>query len=691
MPVVAAADGDWMPIVGKLPTIGTVVLYYTLNMGGEVEMSDKPANRIFALDIGTRTVVGVLALGGIDRDMLEIIDMEVMEHKGRSMFDGQIHDIGQVALLVKQVKEKLETRNNCSLEHVSVAAAGRALITHRARVTENVEGWQPADSTFINSLELKAMQSSQQQIQNTYRDNSQYYCVGYSVVAYYLDGIPIKSLEGHRGNEMGVEIISTFLPRSVVDSLYMVMERAGLEVINLTLEPIAAIAIAIPDNLRMLNLAMVDIGAGTSDIAIARGGTISAYSMVSVAGDEVTESIAQNFLVDFQTAERVKTQICSGGEVIACKDIMGSQIEINREELFASIMPAVGRLADEITHSILEYNQGPPKALFCVGGGSLVPGLKESLSSRLGIPIDRVGIKGLEESGQLKISAPGFSGPEYITPAGIALTGYKATGDYFISVTVNGKDLRLLNTKKTTISDALLYIDYAPRKLIPSRGEGIRFYLNGEVREAKGKPGAAAVIRLNGQEAGLDSVLENGSVVEVQEATAGGKARPTVAEIIQEESCQIILEDKRIALPVKWTLNGEQASTDEFINEGDNLEIIRIRTLGEFIDTCGLPREGYTYSVNGRKASFEHILNDGDNVVPLEKGPDKTITIVVNDRELKLPYRDKPYIFVDLFNFMDFDIDRAKGKIDLAINGKRAGYTDMVKDGDDVQIHWSRV
>ena len=84
-------------------------------------------NTIFALDIGTRTVVGVLARGSADRDLLEIIDMEVMEHSDRSMFDGQIHDIPKVTEVVRQVKTSLETRNNCRLQHVSVAAAGRGL------------------------------------------------------------------------------------------------------------------------------------------------------------------------------------------------------------------------------------------------------------------------------------------------------------------------------------------------------------------------------------------------------------------------------------------------------------------------------------------------------------------------------------------------------------------------------------
>src|SRR5690606_22252797 len=98
--------------------------------------------------------------------------------------------------------------------------------------------------------------------------------------------------------------IATFLPEMVVESLYTVMERAGIEVTYLTLEPIAALNVAIPSELRLLNLALADIGAGTSDIAVTKSGTVIAYDMVPIAGDEVTEAIAHNFLVDFNTAER---------------------------------------------------------------------------------------------------------------------------------------------------------------------------------------------------------------------------------------------------------------------------------------------------------------------------------------------------------------------------------------------------
>ena len=67
----------------------------------------------------------------------------------------------------------------------------------------------------------------------------------------------------------------------------------------MTLEPIAAINVAIPEKFRLLNIALVDVGAGTSDICITKEGTIVAYGMIPMAGDAVTDVIVQAHLVDF--------------------------------------------------------------------------------------------------------------------------------------------------------------------------------------------------------------------------------------------------------------------------------------------------------------------------------------------------------------------------------------------------------
>jgi len=85
-----------------------------------------------------------------------------------------------------------------------------------------------------------------------------------------LDNYPIKNLEGHKGRTAVTKIIAAFLPSSVLISLYAVTSRCRLEVDNLTLEPIAAIHAVVPDDVRFLNIALVDIGGGTSDIAVSK-------------------------------------------------------------------------------------------------------------------------------------------------------------------------------------------------------------------------------------------------------------------------------------------------------------------------------------------------------------------------------------------------------------------------------------
>src|SRR5699024_9181270 len=110
----------------------------------------------------------------------------------------------------------------------------------------------------------------------------------------------IGSLIDQSGKEAGVEIITTFLPKVVIESLLAALERADLNMKALTLEPIAAIHVLVPQSIRRLNVALIDIGAYMNDISFSSEVTLTAYIMVSVAGDEFTEAISDAYLLDFK-------------------------------------------------------------------------------------------------------------------------------------------------------------------------------------------------------------------------------------------------------------------------------------------------------------------------------------------------------------------------------------------------------
>ena len=184
--------------------------------------SSMPDDVIFALDIGTRTIIGVVGVQKDERFFVQAAEMIV--HESRAMLDGQIHDIAKVAQGASKVKNALERKVGFKLTRVSIAAAGRILKTCQIKVERDVEEGKEIDQQFVSALEMEGIQKAQSEIENSLppSEKDQYYCVGYSVVTYYLNNYVISTLAGHKGHKAGVEILATFLPQTVVDSLYTV-------------------------------------------------------------------------------------------------------------------------------------------------------------------------------------------------------------------------------------------------------------------------------------------------------------------------------------------------------------------------------------------------------------------------------------------------------------------------------------
>ena len=258
-----------------------------------MEQTRYPKHMVFGLDIGTRSIVGTVGYRENDHNFT-VAAICVKEHDTRAMLDGQIHDIGKVSESIAFIKKELEKELDVTLTDVCIAAAGRVLKTITVRADYEFQTETSVTDVHIHSLDLLAVEKAYDDIRaEMQNENIDFYCVAYTPVHYYLNDYPILKLEDHKANKISVELLATFLPEEVIDGLYSAVEKAGLQVANLTLEPIAAINVAIPEKFRMLNIALVDVGAGTSDISITKDGSIIAYGMIPYAGDELTEAIMQ--------------------------------------------------------------------------------------------------------------------------------------------------------------------------------------------------------------------------------------------------------------------------------------------------------------------------------------------------------------------------------------------------------------
>lgn len=653
---------------------------------------------VFALDIGTRSIVGLL--GSIDEENRIIVHYSAMEfHRERVMYDGQIHDIDGVAKIVKSVKDNLQQQSGLKLEEVAIAAAGRSLKTYNTIIDKEVDSNREIDKHLINTLEIEGLQRAQNQIKAEDSENKDYFCVGHTVVNYYLNDSLITNPIGHRGEKLKAEIIATFLPQIVVDGLHSVMARVGLEISFMTLEPIAAIEVAVPQNVRLLNIALVDIGAGTSDIAITKDGTIIGYAMTSTAGDEITEAIAKRYLMDFDSAERLK---CNLNKESAQRftDILGIESESTTEEILESIRQSIDIIGKEIAEGIISQNTKSPSAVFLIGGGSQIPLLPEIIAGYLDIPKERVALRGIDTIQNLVHDNSILIGPEGITPVGILVKAIRNRMTDFITIKVNEKQLKLFQSKKLKVSDALVIIGFNPRDLIPKNGQPIAVTINGEKRVFYGEYGEPAKIIVNGQLGSLETVIKDGDNITIEPAIAGKEGQYLVEDIVKGKD-GFSLNGQFIDFAYNIKVNGKEPKEGQFLVNGDTIEYEKMDNVEKVCDFKNIDTSLYDFYINGTLVDKNSKIYCDDRIVYISKkdkaaevsindGYKEHITINYNGDTISIPQVKEDICFIDIFNFIDFDRTKALGKLILKHNGRYANFTDKLCDGDYVEIYWER-
>ena len=573
-------------------------------------------DNVFGLDIGTRNVVGTVGYR-TENDEFVVIAQYIKEHETRAMLDGQIHDIGRVGRTIDFVKRELETQIGEPLSEVCIAAAGRVLKTVTTHVEYEYGEETVVEGEDIHTLHLLGVEHAQEILKGNNDTKYKFYCVGYSIVKYYLNDELFISLEGHKATKIGCDIIVTFLPEDVVDGLYSAVGQAGLTVANMTLEPIAAINVAIPESYRMLNIALVDVGAGTSDISITREGSIIAYGMIPYAGDELTEVIVQHYLVDFKTAEKIKLASTVQDEV-TYEDIMSIEHTIPSSEVWEVVAPVVEKITSEVAYKIKELNGDKSvSACFVVGGGVKVHGFTEKLAEFLDIQQERVALRGEEVLREVTFLQDDIEkDPLLVTPIGICLNYYEQRNN-FIMVRFNGERLKLYDNNHLTIVDAALTAGFPKEQLFPRRGTPINFTVNGATRIARGEAGEPAIVTMNDKPANINTPLEPNAEITITPSTSGDAAVYTVGQLEEYTTSVIsfIVNGLTVTCPKFVQVNGSLEPASYEIREGDVIETRNFYTVSQVAEFMDLHVDfSHDLFVNNREATPETLVYENFSI-----------------------------------------------------------------------------
>jgi cell division protein FtsA len=709
-------------------------------LGGEQCMQED----IFVLDIGTRSVIALLAR--LEKGDLSVSHMLFKEHKSRAMLDGQIHHVDQVTEVIDELVQEMKRISGQDIKKVAAAAAGRALTTVKGIARTKYTSGAVISREELMSLELLAVQEAQLALPKQHSDkiplSQQYYCVGYSVVRECLDGIRLGTILGQKGQDAEVEVVATFLPRIVVESLQVAVQQAGLELCSITLEPIAVANLVLSQSMRRLNLVLVDVGAGTADIAVCGGDSISAFGMVPMAGDEITETISDHYLLDFIKAEEVKRQL-ETCEKVQTVDVLGIEQYLQSSEVKSIIEPTVEGLAAAIAKEILVLNNKPPQAVLLVGGGSLTPSLPQTLAGMLEVPENRIVVQQAGKLQQVHNLLDEFQGPSFITVLGIAYTFLTSPTMGFITVNINGEAVKLLQLAQNTVAEALIAGGHSLRDIYGRPGLAITCEINDQLYTLPGKSGKPGHIILNGKEAEFGEKVNDNDIIEFLPGVAGEDGQGTFGDILKDSEFTCIVNNKKVTINPLIMLGDEHLSLHDQIKDGSKIKVCTNQTIQDILAKADihesqekiwinqreiLLQDLATIKKNGHKATVEEMVNAGDRIkfeLPdLTVGdilPDEvshTFEVFVNGKRVVLRsnqiwVNDEPAdfetlvksgdkieyvlaqrafrpILIDVFKEIEFSSQPpiGKSKLLLMVNNEEKEYTYELQRGDKIQFTW---
>ncbi len=385
-----------------------------------VQSVDDDMNReiIVGLDIGTTKICVIVASPDRDGNAVDILGVGMAESSGLNR--GVVVNIEKTVRCIQTAVERAELSSGVSIRDVVVGIAGDHIESFQTRNIVAISN----TSSEITAADVRRLVEDAHNIAIP-SDRRIIHIFPQDFVIDGQDGItdPV-GMSGVR-MEANVHVVTGLV--TAIQNIYRCVERAGLRVQDLVLEPIASSHAVLDQEEKEVGVALVDIGGGTTDIAIFEEGVIRHTAMFGIAGNKVTDDVKKGLGVIQNQAEAVKLTY---GHAL--------QESIMRDEMF--MIPGInGRKPMEVTKSLLcqiiqprmeeifefafaeirrsGYSRNLSAGVVITGGCSQMRGAAELAEQVFGIPV-KTGIPGGTIRGGL---APEVQSPMYATAVGLVL------------------------------------------------------------------------------------------------------------------------------------------------------------------------------------------------------------------------------------------------------------------------------
>jgi cell division protein FtsA len=302
--------------------------------------SDSQHRRIVGLDIGTSKVAAIV--GEINDDgELEIVGIGT--HPSRGLKKGVVVNIESTVQSIQRAVEEAELMAGCAIDSVYAGIAGshiRSINSHGIVAVRDREVYPQDVDRVIDAAQAMAIPADQRVLHILPQE-------------YVIDSQEgVKEPLGMSGVRLEAKVHLVTCAVNAAQNIEKCIERCGLHVNDIILEQLASSYSVLTDDERDLGVCLVDIGGGTTDIAIFTGGAIRHTAVIPIAGDQVTNDIAMALRTPTQHAEDIKikyacalTQLAGADETIKVPGVGDKPArELSRQSLAEVVEPRYDEL-----------------------------------------------------------------------------------------------------------------------------------------------------------------------------------------------------------------------------------------------------------------------------------------------------------------------------------------------------------
>lgn len=302
--------------------------------------TDNELQKIVGLDIGTNKVAAIVAEVNTE-GALEIIGIGT--HHSRGLKKGVVVNIDSTVQSIQRAVEEAELMAGCSIESVYAGIAGshiRSLNSHGIVAVRDREVQAQDVERVIDAAQAMAIPADQKILHVLPQE-------------YVIDAQEgVKEPLGMSGVRLEAKVHMVTCAVNAAQNIEKCIERCGLEVNDIILEQLASSYSILSEDERELGVCLVDIGGGTTDIAVFTGGAIRHTAVIPIAGDQVTNDIAMALRTPTKNAEEIKikyacalTQLAKADEIIKVPGVGDKPArELSRQSLAEVVEPRYDEL-----------------------------------------------------------------------------------------------------------------------------------------------------------------------------------------------------------------------------------------------------------------------------------------------------------------------------------------------------------